>query len=107
MQASTLPIAVTSYRGTAVENTHLAHVAVVDSSGRIVHAFGDPYRLTLPRSAVKPAQALAVVDTGALERFGFDEADLALMCASHSSEAVHVERARAMLAKTMAHAASY
>ena len=100
MQAPTPPIAVTSYRGTAVENTHLAHVAVVDSTGRIVYAFGDPHRLTLPRSAVKPAQALAVVETGALEHFGFDEADLALMCASHSSEAVHVERARAMLAKT-------
>jgi L-asparaginase II len=100
MQASTPPIAVTSYRGAAVENTHIAHIAVVDAAGRIVYAFGDPHRLTLPRSAVKPAQALAVVETGALERFGFDDADLALMCASHNSEAIHLARARAMLAKT-------
>jgi L-asparaginase II len=92
-------VAATSYRGPAVENRHLAHVAVVDSAGRLLYTFGDPHRLTLPRSAVKPAQALAVLETGALERFGFDEADLALMCASHSSEDRHVERARAMLAK--------
>ncbi|WP_442808315.1 asparaginase [Trinickia soli] len=93
-------VAVTTYRGPAVENRHLAHVAVVDEAGRLLYAFGDPHRLTLPRSAVKPAQALAVVETGALERFGFDEADLALMCASHSSEERHIARARAMLAKT-------
>jgi L-asparaginase II len=91
--------AVTTYRGPAVENRHQAHVAVVDAAGRLLYAFGDPHRLTLPRSAVKPAQALAVLETGALERFGFDEADLALMCASHSSEDRHIARARAMLAK--------
>jgi L-asparaginase II len=63
---------------------------------------GDPARVTLARSAAKPAQALAVLETGALERFGFDEADLALMCASHSSEARHIERTRGMLAKAQA-----
>ncbi|MDR5812742.1 asparaginase [Caballeronia sp. LZ033] len=87
------------FRGEIVENTHAAHVAVVDTHGRLVHSFGDPQRITLPRSAAKPAQALAVIETGALERFGFTEEDLALMCASHSSEPRHIERVRAMLAK--------
>ena len=94
--------AVTLYRGDAIENTHAAHVAVVDADGRLLYSFGDPYRMTLPRSAAKPAQALAVLETGALERFGFNDADLALMCGSHSSEARHIERARAMLAKSHA-----
>lgn len=92
-------IAATVFRGPAVENTHLAHVAVVDASGRLLYAFGNPHRPTLPRSAVKPAQALAVLETGALERFGFDDADLALMCASHNSEDVHIARVLSMLAK--------
>lgn len=92
-------VAVTTWRGRSLENTHLAHIAVVDESGCLLAGFGDPSRFTLARSAAKPAQALAVVETGALERFGFDSADLALMCASHSSEARHVERAQAMLAK--------
>lgn len=87
------------YRGEAVENTHLAHVALVDTEGRLAYAFGNPYRRTLPRSAVKPVQALAVLETGALERFGFDDADLALMCASHNSEDAQIERVRTMLAK--------
>jgi L-asparaginase II len=95
-------IAATLYRGDVIENTHAAHVAVVDAHGRLVHSFGDPHRVTLPRSAAKPAQALAVIETGALERFGFTEEDLALMCASHSSEPRHIERARAMLAKAQA-----
>ncbi|MGN8107199.1 asparaginase [Paraburkholderia sp. 22098] len=96
------PIAATVYRGDSVENTHRAHVAVVDSNGRLLYSFGDPSRVTLARSAAKPAQALAVLETGALERFGFDDADLALMCASHSSEPRHIERARQMLAKAQA-----
>jgi L-asparaginase II len=87
------------YRGGIVETTHLAHIAVVDATGRLLYSFGDPGRLTLVRSAAKPAQALAVMETGALEQFGFDEADLALMCGSNNSEARHIERTRGMLAK--------
>jgi L-asparaginase II len=94
--------AVTVYRGGIVENTHQAHVAVVDADGRLLYAWGDPHRVTLVRSAAKPAQALAVVETGALERFGFEDADLALMCGSNSSESRHVERTRQMLAKAAA-----
>lgn len=84
-------IAATLYRGEVIENRHSAHVAIVDANGRLLHSFGDPHRVTLPRSAAKPAQALAVIETGALERFGFTEEDLALMCASHSSEPRHIE----------------
>lgn len=87
-------VAATVYRGDLVENTHAAHVAVVDAEGRVIYAFGDPSRLTLARSAAKPAQALAVLETGALDRFGFDDADLALMCASHNSEPRHRTHAR-------------
>ena len=99
---ATGPIAATTYRGESIENTHIAHVAVVDAQGRLLYAFGDPARMTLARSAAKPAQALAVLETGALERFGFEEADLALMCGSHNSEERHIERARQMIAKAHA-----
>ncbi|RYF01784.1 MAG: asparaginase [Comamonadaceae bacterium] len=95
-------VAVVTYRGRAVENTHRAHIAVVGDSGQLLLSSGDAQRWTLPRSAAKPAQALAVLATGAMERFGFDEADLALVCGSHSSEQRHVERARAMLDKVAA-----
>lgn len=97
-----MTVAATVYRGDSVENTHTAHIAVVDSDGTLLYRFGDPFRMTLARSAAKPMQALAVMETGALERFAFDAADLALMCASHNSEPRHIERTRAMLAKAQA-----
>lgn len=89
-------------RGGVVENRHGVHAAVVDANGHLIYAVGDPSRLTLARSAAKPAQALAIVETGALEQFNLDDADLALMCASHSSEERHITRARSMLSKVNA-----
>lgn len=91
--------ALVTYRGNVVENVHHAHIAVTDAHGKLLYSFGDPHRVTLARSAAKPAQALAVLEAGAFDRFPFDEVDLALMCASHSSEDRHIERTRAMLAK--------
>ncbi|PLB47720.1 L-asparaginase II [Aspergillus steynii IBT 23096] len=90
---------VVTYRGEVVENRHQVHAAITDATGRLLYAVGDPTRLTLARSAAKPAQALAVLETGGLEQCGFNDADLALVCASHSSEDKHISRALAMLAK--------
>lgn len=87
-------------RNGIVENRHFVHAAVVDSTGQLLFSLGDPSRFTLLRSAAKPAQALAVAETGALEKFGFDNTDLALMCASHSSEDRHISRAQGMLVKS-------
>ncbi|KAF5591734.1 asparaginase [Fusarium pseudocircinatum] len=94
-------------RGGIVENIHRVHVAVTDSHGNILYAVGNPARLTLARSAIKPAQALAVVETGGFQGAGFDEIDLALMCASHNAEARHVDRARSMLVKAKAQESDY
>lgn len=84
-------------RGGIVENRHRIHAAIVDSEGNLQYALGDPNRVTLARSAAKPIQALAILETGAAGRFHFDDADIALMCASHSSEPSHIARAQRML----------
>ncbi|KAL1801504.1 hypothetical protein ACET3X_001846 [Alternaria dauci] len=89
-----------SYRGSIIENRHNVHAAVVDPSGKLIYAVGNHQRMTLARSSTKPIQTLAILETGAVERFDYNDADVALMCASHSSEPRHVERARAMLEKT-------
>ncbi|KAM3505237.1 hypothetical protein MY10362_003077 [Beauveria mimosiformis] len=86
-------------RNGVIENRHELHAVVVDSTGKTLFVVGDPNRVTLIRSAAKPAQSVAIVETGALEKYGLDEADLALMCASHSSEDRHAERAKRILAK--------
>lgn len=87
-------------RNGVIENRHQLHVAVVDGRGTLLFYTGDPSRVTLVRSAAKPAQSVAVAETGALEKYGYDEADLAIMCASHSSEPGHAARVTDMLAKS-------
>ena len=90
---------VVTTRGGVIENTHQVHAAVVDASGNLLFHVGNPSRVTLIRSAAKPAQALAVLETGAPDSFGFEDKDIALMCASHNAEERHIERARGMLKK--------
>ncbi|KAJ5947743.1 hypothetical protein N7466_000758 [Penicillium verhagenii] len=86
-------------RNGVIENRHAVHAAIIDSTGNLLFSLGDPTRITLARSAAKPAQAVAILETGAFEKYHFDEVDLALMCASHSSEERHIARARAILSK--------
>src|SRR5207244_12700989 len=51
------------------------------------------------RSGAKPFQALPLVLDGVTERFGMTQEELALCCASHSSEPRHVELVRQLLGK--------
>jgi len=86
-------------RGDTVESVHLGSVAVVDVEGRLVASAGDPDVVTWTRSALKPLQALPFVAAGGPARFGFDEVDVTLMCASHSGEARHQAVVASMLAR--------
>ena len=87
-------------RGGVVEAWHDVHVAVVDSAHRLVARAGDPELVTFWRSAAKPFQAIPLVEDGVTERFGLTSEELALVCASHSSEAGQVGKVRELLAKT-------
>lgn len=94
---------VSTDRGGIIENRHHIHAAIVDATGKLLFAVGNPNRVTLARSAAKPFQALAIFETGAPGKYGFDDADVALMCASHSSEPRHISRAQDMLRRTGVH----
>jgi L-asparaginase II len=52
---------------------------------------------SLPRERSLPKSSR--VDSGAAERFGFTDEEIALCCASHNGEPEHVRVARSMLAK--------
>jgi len=84
-------------RGGLVETVHRVHVAVVDADGALVARVGDPDFVTFWRSAAKPFQALPLVVDGAADRFTLTGTELALCCASHSSEPAQVERVREFL----------
>lgn len=83
-------------RGGVVESVHRGSAVVVDRDGEILTSWGDPGRLILPRSSVKPAQASAMVRAG----LDLDDHLLALSAASHSGEAFHREAVEEMLDST-------
>jgi len=86
-------------RGAVVESRHTVHVAVVDANRRLVAHAGDPDLVTFWRSAAKPFQAMPLVQDGAAERFTLTRQELALACASHSSEPGQVALVREFLQK--------
>jgi L-asparaginase II len=86
-------------RGGIVESRHTGAYAVVEASGKFVAQAGDIAHAVFPRSAVKAFQCLPLIESGAADRFGFSNEELALACASHGGEAPHVRVAASMLAK--------
>jgi L-asparaginase II len=93
------PVIVEVTRGGMVESRHRAAIAVTDARGRVAFAAGDIDRPIYPRSAIKPMQALALVESGAADRYALGDAEIALACASHAGERRHVETVLAWLAR--------
>lgn len=93
------PLWVEVTRGDRVESRHRVSAAVVDAEGRVAYRAGDPTAAVFPRSAIKPIQALALVESGAAEAEGCSDAEVALACASHAGEAEHVAAVAAWLAR--------
>jgi L-asparaginase II len=77
------PVLAQVTRDGVVESVHRGHVAVCGPDGRLLSALGDGRRDTYIRSAVKPFQALAVLEE--LDTAGIDLSGegLAIACASH------------------------
>jgi L-asparaginase II len=93
------PVLVEVLRGGRIESRHCGAIAVCDADGGTVLSLGDIETPVFPRSAVKAFQALPLIESGAADRYGLSEAEIALACASHSGEPAHAEMVRAMLAK--------
>ena len=77
-----------------VEGHHYGSVVALDAAGDVAWGVGDTTSAVLPRSCNKPLQALAMVRSG----LDLPERLLALVCASHSGEAMHLDGVREILA---------
>ena len=86
-------------RGGTPECLHLGAVAVVDTRGRLLAQAGDPHWLTFSRSTLKALQALPFMAGGGATHFGFGPPQLAMLCASHNGEDMHVAQTDTMLAQ--------
>jgi L-asparaginase II len=86
---------VEAVRGDVVESSHLIDVAVTDPEGRLLATAGEPHTVAFLRSVSKPVQATVCTE------LGWDppgDPQLAVACASHNGEQMHVEAARTILA---------
>lgn len=86
-------------RGETVESIYCGHIIVIDGERNTIASIGDPSTVTYFRSACKAFQAIPCITSGAADAFGFTADKIAMACASHSGENVHVELASRMLEK--------
>lgn len=86
-------------RGGTPESLHFGALAVCDARGRLLARVGDAHRVVFTRSTLKPLQALPFVQDGGVRHFGLTKANLAMLCASHSGEPMHVAQVEDVLAK--------
>ena len=94
-----MPILCRVTRGELTESIHVAFAVAVDETRQPFYSTGDPQYLTCIRSSLKPFQAAASVKAGAVDAAEFNDDELALMCASHKGEKIHVKTAQSMLTK--------
>ncbi len=93
------PVIAEVTRGGIVESRHTGCFAVVDREGHTIASAGDTSQAVFPRSAIKAFQCIPVIESGAADRFGFSDEEIALACSSHNGEAEHIRVARSMLTK--------
>lgn len=85
------PILVEFLRDRSVESTHLIDGVILDAKGEIVREFGDCRQPIYARSMIKPIQAIPFVESGAPKQAPNETKAVAISCASHSSEHIHVD----------------
>ena len=93
------PVLVRIRRGEGIESQHRGSWVLTDSSGAVLDGAGDFTRPVFVRSTVKSLQALPLLETGAAERYGFRDVEIALALASHNAEARQVEVVAGLLAR--------
>lgn len=96
--AESLPI-LERIRGEVVEAVHRGSIAVVDSNGKLMASYGDPYMVAFLRSSGKPFQALPFVEHGGVEHYGYTGHELSLSCASHDGARIHLDGVKALQKK--------
>ena len=91
------PVLVEVTRGDRVESIHRGAIAISDAQGNVLFQLGEIGKPHYPRSALKPVQALPLLESGAADAFNVGDDEIALACASHSGEPMHTDRVAAWL----------
>lgn len=81
------------------ESLHRVNAVAVDTGGRVVWSAGPVDESTFWRSGAKPVQAVPFVESGAPDRFGLSEKEIAIAAGSHTGTPAHVDTVLSILAK--------
>jgi L-asparaginase II len=92
-----LHVEVAVRRGEILEARHRVHVAVTDPEGTVIAGSQTPDHVTTFRSSAKPFQLLPLVERGHADRWALSDEELAVMAASHTGSARHLELVRGIL----------
>ncbi len=86
-------------RGQEEESFHRGRAVVATASGETVLTVGNIDASVFPRSSIKPIQAIPLVASGAADKYGFSDDEIALACGSHVGSPLHVATAQSILKK--------
>ncbi|OWR32417.1 L-asparaginase [Saccharibacillus sp. O23] len=84
-------------RGNNTESIHWGSAVVATPEGEVRAECGDPSLPVYGRSCVKPVQVLPMVLSGAADRYGLSDREIAVCCGSHNGEPMHTETVSGML----------
>lgn len=82
-------------RGGFIESRHAGSAVVLAPDGSVLRALGAPDAPVLPRSSLKPLQAVAMIAAGA----GLQGAEAVIAAASHAGTPAHIALVRGLLAR--------
>jgi L-asparaginase II len=93
------PVLATVMRSGRVESVHRGGIAIADPQGSVIAHAGDVELGAYFRSAAKPIQLLPLVESGAADRLGLGEPELAVAAASHAGSPEQVAAVSTILAR--------
>ena len=94
------PVVVERTRGNTVESFHRGSICLVNDLGDIAFQTGSNEQLSFTRSALKPFQALPIVESGAMDAMGIELNEIAIACGSHNGENEHITAVKSLLEKS-------
>lgn len=95
------PLIIAVNRSSAIESVHEVDIALCDAEGNTLFGMGNYQREIFPRSAMKPLQAIALIEllNKTNKQDSITAAEIALICASHNGEEYHSKAVKSLLAK--------
>lgn len=73
------------------ESVFYGHAVSVDHEHKVISSLGNPNYMTYIRSSSKPIQALAIILSGAYDKFNLELKHLAIASGSHNGQRIHTD----------------